>query len=135
MRFKPLPADFYLNNTVEVARQLLGKTIVRNYGKKILAGKIVETEAYIDKIDPASHSHPGITKRNKPMFEKGGIAYIYFIYGNYYCFNIVTERKGKGCAVLIRAAEPIEGIEYMKKNRGKTKSVYELTNGPAKLCL
>jgi len=133
--YKPLLRNFYLKDTVTVSKNLLGKVIVRKYRNKILAGNIVETEAYIGEHDPACHAYQKITNRSSVLYEKGGTVYVYFIYGNYFCFNVVTEKKGVGAAVLIRAVEPIEGIELMKKFRPKAKSTHELTNGPSKLCL
>lgn len=130
---KKLNLDFYLQPTLKVAKNLLGKIIVRKIGKNILAGKIVETEAYIGENDPACHAFGGMTPRNKIMYLQGGHAYVYFTYGMHYCFNVVTEREGFPSAVLIRAVEPIEGIELMKKFR-QTKDIYNLTNGPAKFC-
>lgn len=124
-----------MKDTIKVSERLLGKLIIRKIGKEILSAKIVETEAYIGKYDPASHSYRKFTERNKVMYEEGGKAYVYFIYGNYYCFNIVSEKKGIGNATLIRAAEPVEGLRIMKKFRGKIKTEFDLTNGPAKLCL
>lgn len=134
-KYKPLPRKFYLRDTVTVSKELLGKVIVRTAGSKIITARITETEAYIGEHDPASHSYKKITERNKVMYDKGGLVYVYFIYGNYNCFNIVTGKKGEGNAVLIRAAEPQEGTEAMKKFRGKIKNIHELTNGPAKLCM
>jgi DNA-3-methyladenine glycosylase len=116
---RPLPVSFYGRNTRVVARQLLGKYIIRKIGLRKLVGKIVETEAYFQD-DPASHAFRGRTERNAPMFEHPGRAYIYFVYGNHYCLNAVTERAGKAGAVLIRALEPFSGIS-------------SLTNGPGKL--
>ena len=133
-KYKPVGRKFYLRDTVTVSKDLLGKLIVRKTKYKTLIAKITETEAYRGSDDPASHSHLKITKRNKVMFDTGGKVYVYFIYGNYNCFNIVTEKIGTGSAVLIRAAEPVEGIELMKSFRGKIKNIYELTNGPGKLC-
>jgi len=130
---KKLDLDFYLQPTLKVAKNLLGKIVVRKIGKNILAGKIVETEAYIGENDPACHAFGGMTPRNKIMYLQGGHAYVYFTYGMHYCFNVVTEREGFPSAVLIRAVEPIEGIELMKKLR-QTKDIYNLTNGPAKFC-
>ena len=131
----PLPRKFYLKDTVTVSKNLLGKTIVRKFRNQTLAGKIVETEAYIGEHDPACHAYQKITNRSSTLYKIGGTAYVYFIYGNYYCFNVVTEQKGFGAAVLIRAVEPIEGIDLMKKFRPKAKSTHELTNGPSKFCL
>ncbi len=132
--YKKLSRDFYLRDTNIVAKELIGKLLVKKERNGYLSGKIVECEAYIDTDDPASHSFGKITKRNKVMFEKGGTVYVYFIYGNHYCLNIVTDRKGKGCAVLIRAIEPIEGIEIMKKRRKNITNIYNISNGPAKVC-
>lgn len=130
---KPLPRKFYYQDTLTVAKSLLGKKIVRIHRNKILSGIIVETEAYTGNDDPSCHSFNGMTKRNEVMFNGGGFAYIYFIYGNYYCFNVTTSHKGAGHAVLIRGIEPIEGINEMKLRRNQT-NITELTNGPGKLC-
>jgi DNA-3-methyladenine glycosylase len=116
-----------------VAKNLLGKFLVKNMENKKLVVKIVETEAYLGEIDPASHAYKGKSIRNKIMYEEGGILYIYLIYGKYYCLNIVTERKGKPASVFIRAVEPISGIEEMIKLR-KVEDIHKLTNGPGKLC-
>jgi len=132
MNFKPLTADFYCRGTLSVAKDLLGKLIVRKLGRNVLSGMIVETEAYLSKNDSASHSYRGITLRNSPMFQNGGIAYVYFTYGNHYCFNVVTGKQHFGSAVLIRAVEPIEGIQIMMRNRACT-DIYNLTSGPGKL--
>lgn len=126
-----LPPEFYYRSTIVVARDLLGKVIVRKLGGKILSGIIVETEAYPGKKDPASHSFFKKTKRNEMMFEKGGKAYVYFTYGNHYCFNVVTGKENIGSAVLIRAVEPLEGTEIMMKNRG-VNELHNLTSGPGK---
>lgn len=125
--------SFFNVTTEEVAQNLLGKILVRIYNGRILLGKIVETEAYLDENDFASHSAVGITERNKVMFGEAGLAYVYFTYGMHYCFNVVTGEVGKGSAVLIRALEPLEGIDLMKKFRNQ-ENVQNLTNGPAKLC-
>lgn len=130
-----LKRDFFLKNTLYVARNLLGKIIVRQIGGQTLTGMIVETEAYIGDHDPACHAFGKFTGRASVLYEKGGIVYVYFIYGNYYCFNLVTEDEGRGCAVLIRAVEPIEGIDIMRKLRPETRNIYELTNGPSKFCI
>lgn len=130
-----LNKSFYTRDTVTVAKELLGKFIFKKSGRNYLCGKIVETEAYLGEEDPACHAFRKVTKRNEPMFEDGGIAYVYFIYGNYYCFNVVTEKQGTGSAVLIRGVEPINGIQKMKKNRGLIRRDCDLTNGPSKFCL
>lgn len=134
INYKPLKQNFYKRDTITVAEELLGKIITKYEKNNLLSGIIVETEAYKGNKDPASHSYRGITKRNNVMFEDGGKAYIYFVYGNYYCFNIVTETKGNGSAVLIRAIEPLEGIQIMQRRRPKAKDIVNLTNGPGKLC-
>lgn len=127
---------FYLKNTVQIARELLGKNIIRNINGKKLKAKIVETEAYLGKKDKASHSYENNkSENNRFLYEEGGIVYIYIIYGIYYCLNIVTGEKNVPQSVFIRAAEPLKGLELMKKLRKKkVKKIKELTNGPAKLC-
>ena len=112
-----LKKEFYLQDTAKIAEELIGTTLVKIENSNLIAGKIVETEAYLSENDEASHSFSGKSKRNAPMFEEGGILYVYLIYGVHHCINIVTEEQWKGCAVLIRAIEPIEGIEIMQKNR------------------
>lgn len=114
---------------------MLGKLIVRRIGKRILAGKIVETEAYIGDHDPASHAYGRITPRNSTLYMEGGICYVYFIYGNYFCFNTVTGKDGEGSGVLVRAVEPVIGIKSMEKNRPSIKNFHDISNGPGKLCL
>ena len=126
-----LPKKFYLRSAVIVAKDLIGKYIFRNTGKEILSGIIVETEAYTGRNDPAAHSYNGKTPRNEVMFDEGGAAYVYFTYGNHFCFNVVTCKKGTPSAVLIRGVEPVNGIDAMKKNRG-TDDLYNLTDGPGK---
>lgn len=115
-----------------VAKELIGKVLVRKKDRKVYSGIIVETEAYTGFKDAASHSYRGMTKRNEVMFGAGGFGYVYFTYGNHYCFNVVTEAEGTPHAVLIRALGPVEGIKHMMKNRG-TENVYNLTSGPGKL--
>jgi DNA-3-methyladenine glycosylase len=145
VRSKKLPRSFYLRPTLTVAKDLLGKYLIRKISNKFLIGKIVEVEAYLGKTDPASHAYRGKTKRNEVMFGQGGHLYVYFTYGMHFCANIVTEEVGKGCAVLLRAIEPIEGIKVMKENRKNKRrnglmekwsdgKLLNLTNGPAKLC-
>jgi len=128
----PLPQSFYCKDTKQVAKSLLGKVLVRRTAKGVTRGKIVETEAYYGLDDPASHAYKGRTKRARIMWEKPGIAYVYFTYGMHYLLNVITEEEGKAGAVLIRALEPQEGIDLMKKRRGLS-NIKNLTNGPAKL--
>jgi len=128
-----LPREFYLQDTVTVAKNLLGKRIIRKIGKQEISGIITETEAYRHKDDPASHAFRKITERNKVMFGDVGMAYVYFTYGMHYCFNVVAKHpKIKAGAVLIRAIEPEKGIKIMQENR-KVTNLKNLTNGPAKL--
>jgi DNA-3-methyladenine glycosylase len=126
-----LPKSFYIQGAVKLARNLIGKLINRKIGEVMLSGIIVEAEAYTGANDPASHAYVGRTKRNEVMFGEGGKAYVYFTYGNHYCFNVVAGSEGKAGAVLIRAVEPIQGIETMKIKRN-TNDLYNLTNGPGK---
>jgi len=121
-----------MRNTLIVAKELLGKHLVRHILESEIVGRIVEVEAYGGNDDPGSHASRGMTPRNKLMFGEGGFAYVYFVYGIHYCFNVVTEKQDVPGAVLIRALEPIRGIETMKKNRG-TSNVFNLTSGPGKL--
>lgn len=128
----PLPRSFYTRGTLTVAKDLLGNRLVRHVEGGELVGRIVEVEAYEGGDDPASHAYRGVTARNRLMFEEGGFAYVYFTYGKHHCFNVTTEREGVPGAVLIRALEPVIGIEIMRKNR-RMKRVRDLTNGPGKL--
>lgn len=123
--------SFLAGTASEVAPRLLGCILERFIDGKVLRGKIVETEAY-DQTDIASHSYNGETPRTKVMFGAPGYLYVYFTYGMHYCCNVVVGREGEGAAVLIRAIEPLEGVEYMERFRQK--SGIEATNGPAKLC-
>ena len=136
---KKLSRQFYTRNLLFVARDLLGKVLVKKSGSKILSGKIVEVEAYHGDYDQASHAFKGKTNRNEVMFNEGGYLYVYFTYGAHFCANVVVGKKDKGIAVLIRALEPVEGIDVMIKNRFERKLIhdkekYNLTNGPGKLC-
>ncbi len=128
-----LPRDFYNKDTVTVARNILGKRLVRKIKGSIITGIITETEAYRHSDDPASHAFSNMTERNKAMFGEVGHAYIYFTYGMHYCFNVVArDPKIKAGAILIRAIEPEKGIKKIQKNRG-VENLKNLTNGPAKL--
>ena len=125
--------SFYDRDTVDVAQDLIGKLLVRRIGKKIVSGMIIETEAYRYKDDAASHSFVGMTERNKAMFGEVGKAYVYFTYGMHYCVNVVAKNNDfEAGAVLFRALEPVEGVDFMIKQR-KTTLISNLTNGPAKL--
>lgn len=137
-----LKREFYERNTILVARDLLGKTLVHQDGETIYKGRIVETEAYINTMDQGAHFNKGLTHRTRVIDEPGGHIYIYNIYGMYQLFNIVTEKRGVHGAVLIRAVEPLEGIIGMYNNRYKKsynnptkKELINLTNGPAKFVM
>ncbi len=130
---KKLPRSFYARPTLEVAPDLLGKYIVYRAPKEILSARIVEVEAYIGEGDPACHAAPGPTPRNQIMYGLPGFAYIYFIYGMYHCLNFVTEPKGHPAAVLLRAAEPAEGIEIMS-DRAPHSAHRAILSGPGKFC-
>ena len=128
-----LPKKFYQEDTVIVAKNLLGKKLVRKIGNYEMSGIIIETEAYRHKDDPASHAFIKITNRNKVMFGDVGIAYVYFTYGMHYCFNVVAKNfKTHAGAVLIRGIKPNKGITRMQKNRN-IENLKEIANGPAKL--
>jgi len=127
-----LSRAFYERGTITVAKELLGRFVVRVVGRIRLVGRIVEVEAYRGFDDPASHAFRGITPRTTPMFGEPGHAYVYFTYGNHYCFNVTTERTGVAGAVLIRALEPVEGLKAMKRFRPHV-STLDIMNGPGKL--
>ena len=127
-----LKQSFFESKTVEeLANALLGCELVHKTSEGVTAGIIVETESY-HETDEASHSYNGQTKRTAVMFGPPGHAYIYFTYGMHYCFNVVAEKEGVGAGVLIRALEPTQGIELMKKRRNQD-NIHNLCNGPAKL--
>src|SRR5437660_4509737 len=129
-----LPPGFYLEDTVSVARALLGCTLWRKRGREILAARLVETEAYLGANDLASHARRGLrSARNASMYLEGGHAYVYFTYGMHWCLNVVTQEADIAEAVLLRAGEPIRGIESMRKRRPKAKRDFDLMNGPGKL--
>lgn len=128
---KPLPRSFYERDTAQVARELLGKVLVHRLPEGTTSGKIVETEAYYGKGDPASRASRKRTKLNWLMWERGGLAFVYMVH-NHWLFNVTTERKGIPGAVLIRALEPLKGLELMKRRRGVTEE-QNLASGPGKL--
>ena len=128
-----LPHAFYEQTTIDVAKQLLGKYLVRKHSEADTVGRIVETEAYVGPHDLACHAAKGRTARTEVMFGPAGHAYVYFIYGFYNMLNLVTEAKDYPAAVLIRAVEPVHGVELMKQRR-KTSALRNLTSGPGKLC-
>lgn len=116
---RPLPSAFFARPTVAVARDLLGKVLVTRVGGVLTGGRIVETEAYLGKDDPGSHAATrGITKRNRVMYGPPGRAYVYFTYGNHHMLNLVTEQEGVAGGVLIRAIEPLFGLDTMLARRG-----------------
>ena len=126
-----VPRDFYLDSPDLVAQKLLGKLLVRGE----MVGRIVEVEAYFGEADPASHSFPGKTARNAVLFGPPGHAYVYFIYGMYFCLNVSCEPDGLPGGVLFRALEPVSGLEAMARARGVAATkVAALTSGPGRLC-
>ncbi|MDN3670887.1 DNA-3-methyladenine glycosylase [Echinicola jeungdonensis] len=131
---KILPKEFFLNrNVVEISMDLLGKVLVTQMDGKMTMARIVETEAYDGAVDKACHAYPDkMTRRTEVMFKEGGRSYVYLCYGIHHLFNIVTEKEGMAKAVLVRAVEPLEGLETMKKRRNQN-GLYQLTNGPGKV--
>src|SRR5207248_4702088 len=132
IRLEPLPRKFYLRDPVIVARELIGKRLVRETSAGICGGRIVEVEAYLSQRDPACHASRGMTNRNAAMFGPPGHAYVYMIHSRW-CLNAVTEPQGVPSAILIRAIEPLEGIKLMHQRR-RTDIVRDLARGPARLC-
>jgi DNA-3-methyladenine glycosylase len=138
-----LDRNFYTRDTLTVAKELLGKVLVHQTSKYTVAGRIVETEAYLGPEDKAAHSYGGkVTPRVEIMYNIGGFSYIFTIYGMYQCFNIVTEQQGTPQAVLIRALEPVDHLDFMAYRRFdkayselSSKQIKDLTNGPGKLCI
>ena len=132
---KRLDREFYKQDAVSAAKNLLGKLLIREIEDELIITKIVETEAYLGAEDKASHAFANNrTERTKVMFKEGGYAYIYLIYGMHYLLNIVTGKENSPEAVLIRALEPLEGFDLLKKNRKiKSEKLADLTNGPGKL--
>lgn len=129
-----LPRSFYSRPTLEVASGLLGKVLVRRLDGRDLSGKIVETEAYVGPHDLACHASKGHTPRTSVMFGPPGHAYVYMIYGFYFCLNVVTERAGYPAAVLIRGLEPLENVELMRQLRNNPPRDTNIASGPGKLC-
>jgi DNA-3-methyladenine glycosylase len=141
---KPLPEAFYNRDPRRVARALLGKLVIRKTSRRILAGRIVETEAYLGTGDAAAHSASGKTARNAVLFGPPGFAYVYFIYGNYYCLNVSCLPDGIAGGVLFRALEPLLGVKEMASARGLEISapddlknvnwLRKISSGPGRLC-
>jgi DNA-3-methyladenine glycosylase len=135
-RLAPLPASFYDRDPRRVSRDLLGKLLLRRNGKSLLVGRIVEVEAYLGHNDPAAHSFAGRTDRNAVLWGPPGISYVYFIYGNHYCFNVSCLPDGQAGGVLFRALEPLAGIQEMAQARGcaaEHADLRRLTSGPGRL--
>lgn len=134
---RPLSRSFFERDPRRVARQLLGKVLVRRNGVT-LSARVVEVEAYLGEEDPAAHAYAGPTLRNAVLFGPPGHAYIYFIYGNHYCLNVSCEPEGQAGGVLFRALEPLTGTDQMAQARGITlnspKDLRQLTSGPGRLC-
>ena len=138
-RVHPLTMDFYNRDPRRVARELLGKVVVRRLGRVRMAGRIVEVEAYLSAGDDAAHAAAGLTPRNRVLFGPPGRSYVYFIYGNYYCLNVSCLPDGIAGGVLFRALEPLAGLRAMARNRGLAgklteRTKYLLTTGPGRLC-
>lgn len=134
-RLRALPRAFYNRDTRLVGPDLLGRVLVRRQGRKLLTGRIVEVEAYPGADDPASHTFIGRTPRNAVLFGPPGHAYVYFIYGNYFCLNVSCLPDGVAGGILFRAVEPIEGIKEMFKLRGisSDSDLRQLTSGPGRM--
>lgn len=134
---RPLDRAFFARTPRRVARELLGKVLVRELGESRLAARVVEVEAYLGERDPASHAFPGLTPRNAVMFGAPGFAYVYFIYGVHYCLNVSCQREGLAGAVLFRALEPLVGLAEMARERKISldgpADLRKLTSGPGRL--
>ncbi len=131
---QPLPISFYARPTLDAARGLLGAVLSHGSGESLVSGRIVEVEAYLGRDDAASHAANGPTPRSAIMYGPPGRAYVYFIYGMHHCLNAVTEAEGTAGAVLIRAVEPLAGLDLMARRRGRDLPPQGLCNGPGKLC-
>ena len=145
MRLRPLTRSFFSRDPRRVARELLGKLLIRNRGRKVLAGRIVEVEAYLGVSDPAAHAAAGMTPRNRVLFGPPGHAYVYFIYGQYFCLNVSCQPEGEAGGVLFRALEPLAGLREMARARGLPQAAQQhlessvaakrkLAAGPGRLC-
>ena len=141
----PVSRDLFARDPRRAARELLGKVLVRREGSELLTGRIVEVEAYLGEGDLAAHAAAGLTERNRVIFGPPGRAYVYFIYGNYYCLNVSCEQEGRAGCLLIRALEPLAGFETMARNRkvpfapcsalaARPLVLRKLTSGPGRLC-
>ena len=129
-----LDRTFFERSTLLVGKELLGKVLVRRFDRRLLSGMIVEVEAYCGPYDLACHASKGRTRRTEVMFGPGGFAYVYMIYGFYFCLNAVTEEEGYPAAVLIRAIEPLENMDLMRTHRSKARRDIDIASGPGKLC-
>ena len=131
---KQLSREFYTRDTLTLARDLLGKRMVRRFEGQRLAGHITEVEAYIGEEDEACHANSGQTERTAPMYGPPGHLYVYLIYGMYHCLNIVTEQEGFPAAILVRALRPVEGLATIRRLRGAQHAERDLARGPGRLC-
>ena len=127
--------SFYSRPALDVASDLIGKVLVRRLGRRNLSGRIVETEAYVGPHDLACHASKGHTPRTSVMFGPPGFAYVYMIYGFYFCLNVVTEPLGYPAAVLIRAVDPLENVDLMRELRNNPERENNVASGPGKLCM
>ena len=138
VRLSPLSPEFFNADPRKVARALLGKLLIRRTARGIIAGRLVETEAYLGEGDAAAHAAAGKTRRNSVLFGPPGFAYVYFIYGNYYCLNVSCLPDGIAGGVLFRALEPVAGIEHMAADRGvvinRESDLRKISSGPGRLC-